>query len=77
MKLHQTVVALENEEDVSLREKVFRALDNAKGNGFIDMLSGSASEIAHDLVMYDSGCEDHTTDELIPYIKEWQAKNQK
>lgn len=52
-------------------EMVKADLDSAMENGYDQIISWSAEDIAYDLIAYAEDCWDHTVDELVPHINKW------
>jgi hypothetical protein len=64
-----------SELDLRLREIVFANLTNASEAGQFEadgyLFDATAQEIADDLVALAADCEDYTSDQLLPYVREW------
>jgi hypothetical protein len=55
---------------VTVRERVFEALDNAVENGYA-LDEWAASEVADDLLTYCADLEGLDVDDVLPFIIEW------
>lgn len=56
----------------SLRNRVFESLENALSNGYDDITTVDAAEVASDLAEYDSDMEGEDLAELTAITAEWQ-----
>jgi hypothetical protein len=63
----------------NIKQIVFDNLDSAKENGAFESgeeLDGAtAEEIAEDMVVYADDCDEFTTEQVLPHIKEWIKAN--
>lgn len=63
---------------VGLRELVFSGLYHAKENGQVEFITGTAEEIASDMLAFDPALEwVKSTDMLIPHVEAWLAGEKK
>jgi len=60
---------------MSLKERIFEALDNAVENGYDDDFRAMGDlELAVDLVTYSSDLEDEEPEDLVPFIAEYRKE---
>jgi hypothetical protein len=56
---------------IMIREQVFRAMDNARDNGY-DESHTDPLDVAMDIVTCDADLEREEPETLVPYVREWQ-----
>jgi hypothetical protein len=57
-----------------MRELVFEALENASDNEYEDFLMSDPMRVAIDLLDYCADLEGKQIEDVLPFVREWQAK---
>jgi hypothetical protein len=57
------------------KNRIYKLLNNAKQNQYNEFLSGSALDIAKDLVRNCSEVENENPENLVELIESWQKEN--
>jgi hypothetical protein len=60
---------------LSLRHKVFKALNNALENGY-NFIKGEPIRIAYDIINHNSELENKEPKDLVEFIIKWQKEKQ-